>query len=49
MWCSPTFYMSGYDVVLGTLPLTEGVDFIQKPFSVRDLERVLGARVARTS
>lgn len=45
----PVIYMSGYDAVLGTLPLSEGRDFIQKPFGARDLERVLDARMNRTS
>jgi DNA-binding NtrC family response regulator len=36
-------YMSGYDEVLTVLPLVEGKDFIQKPFTLAQLTALLAA------
>jgi PAS domain S-box-containing protein len=40
----PVVFMSGYDAVLSTMPLEQGLDFLQKPFQAADLYRLLERR-----
>lgn len=40
----PVVFMSGYDEVLSTLPLEQGLDFLQKPFQAAELYKLLERR-----